>query len=78
MAARRVPHNPLGEALPHGEGKIHLQAEHKPNKQSRVLTNVNKMLPPPLTHDAKSQDCGATLIPCIHQQIKLTAWHFAP
>ena len=47
MAACGVPHNPLGEALPHGEGKIHLQAEHKPNKQSTVLTNVNKTLPSP-------------------------------
>lgn len=47
MAACRVPHNPLGEALPHCEGKIHLQAEHKPNRQSTALKNVNKTLPPP-------------------------------
>ena len=47
MAACGVLHNPLGETLPYGEGKIHLQAEHKPNKQSTVLTNVNKTSPSP-------------------------------
>lgn len=78
MAACGVPHNPLGETLPHGEGKIHLQTEHKPNKQSSVNKCQQNITFPLLIRNAKSWDCWETLIPRIHQQIKLTAWHFAP
>lgn len=34
MAACRVPHNPLGETLPHGEGKIHLQERQNTSQTS--------------------------------------------
>lgn len=34
VAAGRVAHNPLGETLPHGEGKVHL------DRRRRVFNNA--------------------------------------
>lgn len=72
MAACRIPHNPLRKALPHGEGEIHLRGKVRA-KQAISPANKCQHHLPLLIHNARSHDCFKTLIPHIHQQIKLTA-----
>lgn len=40
VAPRRVSHNPLGEALPHQEGKVHLRGGKKSKRDDFLLKSV--------------------------------------